>query len=150
MGARQIVTKPYHVPSTPPAADFTSVPRAGIAPLAVLFTDASTDALLWSWDFGDESSGSHAKNLAHIYTTGRSFNVTLVATNVFGTTTSRRDNYITVGAFVSGLPATYYGNQAWNGPSSTRTDTRIRFAAPTGVAAEYPTDEAGWPNSTVG
>jgi len=145
-GARQIVTKLYHIPSTPPSADFTAVPRAGIAPLAVQFTDA----LSWSWDFGDGSSGSHVKNPSHTYTTGGSFNVTLVATNSFGTVTSRKDNYITVGAFTSGLPASYYRNQAWTSPVSIRTDTRIRFADPAGVAAGYPTDEAGWPNSIIG
>lgn len=150
VGARQIVTKLYHIPSTPPLADFSAVPRAGSAPLAVQFTDTSADAQSWSWDFGDGTTGSHAKNPAHTYTTGGSFNVTLVATNSFGTGTAKKDNYITVGAFVPGLSASYYRNQTWTSPASTRTDTRIRFADPSGVGAGYASDEAGWPNSMVG
>jgi PKD repeat protein len=150
VGARQIVTKLYHIPSTPPLADFGAVPRAGSAPLAVQFTDTSADAQSWSWDFGDGTTGSHAKNPAHTYTTGGSFNVTLVATNSFGTGTAKKDDYITVGAFVPGLSASYYRNQTWTSPASTRTDTRIRFADPSGVSAGYASDEGGWPNSMVG
>ncbi|MDP3565118.1 MAG: PA14 domain-containing protein [Methanoregula sp.] len=150
VGARQIVTKLYHIVSTPPEADFTAVPRAGTAPLVVQFTDASVGAQSWSWDFGDGLPGSTARNPAHTYTSGGSFNVTLVTTNSFGSTISRKDNYITAGAFVPGLPAFYYRNQTWTSPASARTDTRIRFADPAGAGAGYPSDETGWPNSMVG
>jgi PKD repeat protein len=149
-GARQIVTKLYHIPSTPPLADFTAIPRAGAAPLQVQFTDTSTDAQSWSWDFGDGLPGSAAKNPVHTYTTGGRFNVSLVATNSFGTATARKDQYIITGVFLPGLSASYYRNQIWTNPASLRTDTRIRFADPAGVSAGYPSDETGWPNSIVG
>ena len=141
VGARQIVTKLYHIPSTPPAADFTAVPRAGIAPLVVQFTDASTDAQSWSWDFGDGMPGSPLKNPVHTYTTGGSFNVTLVTTNTFGTATAKKDNYITVGAFSPGFLASYYRGQTWTDLAGTRTDTSIHF-----------TDQGGsvWPIDMVG
>ncbi|MFA6225682.1 MAG: PA14 domain-containing protein [Methanoregula sp.] len=142
VGARQIVTKLYHIPSTPPVADFIAVPRAGIAPLVVQFTDASTDAQSWSWDFGDGMPDSTAKNPVHTYTTGGSFNVTLVTTNSFGTATAKKDKYITVGAFASGFLASYYRGQTWTDLAGTRTtDTSIHF-----------TDQSGsdWPNDMVG
>ncbi|MEI7856008.1 MAG: PA14 domain-containing protein [Methanomicrobiales archaeon] len=141
VGARQIVTKLYHIPSTPPLADFTAMPRAGTAPLVVQFTDASTDAQSWSWDFGDGYSGSGKNPAPHTYTTGGSFNVTLVTTNSFGTATSRKDNYITVGAFVPDFFASYYRGQTWTDLAGTRNDPSIHF-----------TDQGGsaWPNDMVG
>jgi PKD repeat protein len=43
---------------------------SGSAPLIIQFTDLSTGAMAWSWDFGDGSPVSHEKNPAHTYTTG--------------------------------------------------------------------------------
>ena len=40
-------------PPAPPVAAFTGTPLSGDAPLNVAFTDASTGATSWSWDFGD-------------------------------------------------------------------------------------------------
>jgi predicted outer membrane repeat protein len=37
-----------------PVADFTATPVSGERPLEVQFTDQSTDATSWAWDFGDE------------------------------------------------------------------------------------------------
>lgn len=141
VGVRQIVTKLYHIPSTPPVADFTAMPRAGTAPLVVQFTDASADAQSWSWDFGDGAPGSTAKNPAHTYTNGGSFNVTLITTNSFGSATSRKDIYITIGSFVPGFSASYYRGQSWTDLAGTRTDAQIQFSDQGG--STWPTDMVG-------
>jgi PKD repeat protein len=72
-----------------PTAAFTSDRSTGQAPLAVQFTDQSTNgANAWSWDFGEPSSGSAnvstARNPSHLYSTVGPHTVTLVASNVNG------------------------------------------------------------------
>jgi|WetSurMetagenome_2_1015567.scaffolds.fasta_scaffold19671_2 PKD repeat protein len=145
--ARQFSTQLYHIPSTPPGAGFTGVPSAGPVPLSVQFTDMSSDATSYSWDFGDGSGISHVKNPLHLYTIPGKYNVTLVATNSFGSSTARKDYYITAGSFSPGLGASYYRGQSWTDLAGTRTDTEIRFAD---TASGLGTDEPGWPQSIVG
>ncbi len=50
-------------------ASFTANPTSGISPLDVNFTDGSTGATNYSWDFGDSGS-SFAQNPNHTFTTG--------------------------------------------------------------------------------
>jgi PKD repeat protein len=138
---RQFSTQLYHVPSTPPTAGFTGVPSAGPVPLSVQFTDASGDATSYSWDFGDGSGLSHAKNPVHTYTTPGKFNVTLVAINSFGSNTARKDYYITAGSFSPGFSASYYRGQTWTELTGSRIDSQIQFS-----------DQGGsvWPIDMVG
>ncbi len=50
-----------------PVANFSGTPTSGNAPLAVSFTDSSTNSpTAWSWNFGD-SSTSTAQNPSHTY-----------------------------------------------------------------------------------
>jgi PKD repeat protein len=137
----QVVTQLYHIPSTRPMADFTGVPSAGSVPLTVQFTDTSIDASSWSWNFGDGTSGITAKNPPHTYSASGKYTVTLVATNKFGSSTARKEDYITVGSFKSGFNASYYRGQTWNEFAGTRVDLPIRF-----------TDQGGssWPKDPVG
>lgn len=65
-----------------PTANFT-FSGAGIAPCLVTFTNASTKATSYNWDFGDGSSSTEA-NPTHTYLTGGSFSVILKATNSAG------------------------------------------------------------------
>jgi len=148
--ARAFSTRLYHFPTTAPLADFTGRPTAGTAPLTVQFTDASVDAESWSWYFGDSSGGSHVKNPSHTYTNAGKYNVTLVATNSFGSTTARKDFYITVGSFSPGLNAHYYRGQSWTEVAGNRVDSRIRYADASATSATNPTDETNWPQSIVG
>jgi PKD repeat protein len=72
-----------------PTAAFMSDRSSGQAPLAVQFTDQSTNgATAWSWDFGEPSSGaaniSTLRNPSHLYSTEGPHTVTLVASNVNG------------------------------------------------------------------
>ncbi len=83
------------VTCTPPVADFNGSPTSGDAPLTVNFTDASTGATSWSWDFGDGGT-STAQNPSYTYNTAGTYTVTLIATNSCGTDTATKVDYITV------------------------------------------------------
>jgi gliding motility-associated-like protein len=52
------------------------------------FTDNSTAAVAWSWDYGDLSPLDPTQSPTHIYANPGNYNVTLVVTNVFGCTNS--------------------------------------------------------------
>ncbi len=80
----------------PPVANFSGTPTSGAPPLAVTFTDSSTNTpTVWSWNFGD-SSTSTAANPSHTYNANGSYTVALTATNAGGNNTCTKTNYITV------------------------------------------------------
>lgn len=81
--------------ASPPAADFTAGPIIGLAPLTVNFTNFSTGATNYSWDFGD-GNGSTAVNPINTYTTAGSYTVTLTAIGAGGTNSVVEVNYIVV------------------------------------------------------
>ncbi|MDQ1253573.1 MAG: hypothetical protein QG646_2745 [Euryarchaeota archaeon] len=78
-----------------PVAAFTASPISGKKPLTVKFTDKSTDAYYWYWDFGDKST-STLQNSAHKYTKAGTYTVTLKVKNAAGSNTAKKTNYITV------------------------------------------------------
>ena len=76
-----------------PVADFSGSPTSGEAPLDVNFTDASTNSpTAWDWTFGDGSTSS-AQNPSHQYAAG-TYTVSLEATNVYGSDTETKTDYI--------------------------------------------------------
>jgi len=82
-------------PCVPPTADFSGSPTSGTVPLAVNFTDLSTGASSWSWDFGDGGS-STAQNPSHTYNSEGTYTVVLTATNACGSDVATKVDYITV------------------------------------------------------
>jgi PKD repeat protein len=64
-------------------------------PLTVKFTDKSTDAYYWYWDFGDKST-STLQNPTHKYTKAGTYTVTLKVKDAAGSNTAKKTNYITV------------------------------------------------------
>lgn len=62
-----------------PTAKFKATPISGDAPLTVQFKDKSLNAKSAQWDFGDNSAKSTAKNPTHMYTTAKTYTVTLTA-----------------------------------------------------------------------
>lgn len=82
-----------------PVAQFTGTPTSSCdTPLTVQFTDGSSFATSWSWDFGDGTFSSQ-QNPSHTYTTPGLYTVTLLV----GTANGCRDtlelvNYIANGA----------------------------------------------------
>ncbi len=80
-----------------PVANFSGTPTSGAAPLAVTFTDSSTNSpTAWSWTFGD-SNTSTAQNPSHTYSSAGSYTVALTATNSYGNNTNTKTSYITAG-----------------------------------------------------
>jgi PKD repeat protein len=80
----------------PPAADFSATPTIGEAPLAVQFTDLSTNnPTSWSWDFGDGGTSAW-QNPSHTYSNVGTYTVALTATNTSGFDTVAKVDYITV------------------------------------------------------
>ncbi len=81
-----------------PVADFTTDTTSGQAPLAVQFTDTSTNApTSWAWDFdGNGSTDSTAQNPLFTYTGAGTYTVALTATNAAGSDPVTKTNLITV------------------------------------------------------
>ncbi len=96
----------------PPVANLTGAPLAGAAPLAVAFTDTSTNApTAWSWSFGDSTTDT-VQNPSHTYTAAGTYTVALTATNGAGNNTCTKTNYIT-----ATTPTTVDYHLAWATPS---------------------------------
>jgi len=82
----------------PVQADFSATPV--VMELAdsipVVFTDLSSGAVSWQWNFGDENS-SNLQNPTHVYSDTGSYTITLITTDANGCTdTTVRINYILV------------------------------------------------------
>jgi hypothetical protein len=81
-------------PSAPaPTANFTYAGE-GLAPSTVTFTNSSTNATSYSWDFGDNST-STLTNPTHTYRVGGVFTVKLTATGAGGTNSTSKTVNIT-------------------------------------------------------
>jgi len=77
-----------------PAAAFSANVTSGDAPLNVAFTDESTNATSWLWDFGDGENFTQP-NPIHVYDSVGTYSVALTATNANSTATEVKDDYIT-------------------------------------------------------
>lgn len=83
-------------PASMPVAMFSASPLMGQAPLAVQFTDQSTNSpTSWAWDFGDGGT-STLQNPSHVYASAGTYSVTLKATNSGGTGTLAKTGLIVV------------------------------------------------------
>src|SRR5205807_1978669 len=87
-----VVTNP---PPPPVIAGFVAGPTNGVAPLNVLFTNLSSGATNYTWDFGD-GNGSISVNPNNTYTNAGSYTVSLTAIGPGGTNILARTNYIQV------------------------------------------------------
>jgi PKD repeat protein len=84
------------MPKMNPVANFTSNKTTGLNPLAVEFTDTSSNSpTSWEWDFGDNSTVTE-QNPVHTYYQSGNYTVTLNATNADGMGTVTIPDYITV------------------------------------------------------
>ena len=82
--------------ATVPVADFSSNTSAGAAPLAVTFSDTSTNTpTAWNWSFGD-GTFSALRNPEKTYLSAGNFTVNLTAVNVDGSNTITKIGYISV------------------------------------------------------
>lgn len=84
-------------PPAPPVANFVGTPLSGPAPLEVSFTDTSTNSpTAWEYDFGDKSSKVTVQNPTHTYTVAGKYTVSLFVTNVDGSDTETKTDYVEV------------------------------------------------------
>ena len=70
-----------------PVADFTAEPTEGNAPLRVVFTDRSKNAVTWKWDFGDGSTSTERNPLIHTYDIFGTYFVSLTVSGIYGSDT---------------------------------------------------------------
>ena len=96
-GTNQLTMTNYIVvvPPPPPVAGFTAGPTNGVAPLTVVFTNLSTSATNYAWDFGDGNVSALA-NPTNTYTSAGTYSVTLTAVGPGGTNQLTMTNYIVV------------------------------------------------------
>lgn len=79
-----------------PVAAFIGTPTTINTGQSVQFTDQSTNSpTSWNWNFGDGGT-SIIQNPSHTYSTKGTYNVSLTATNGFGSNTLTKTSYITV------------------------------------------------------
>lgn len=69
-----------------PVADFSATTACHTYP--TFFTDNSTDAIIWTWDFGDASAINNETSPDYIYTNPGNYSVDLTVENIFGCTHS--------------------------------------------------------------
>jgi parallel beta-helix repeat protein len=83
-----------------PVANFTATPTAGLVPLAVSFTDASSGNITaWEWDFNNDTVvDSYSQNATHTYDTEGIYSAALTVIGPGGEDTKTRVDYITVTA----------------------------------------------------
>jgi PKD repeat protein len=95
LGGTNMLTRTNYILVTnpPPVASFAATPTNGLAPLSVQFTNSSTGASSYAWDFGDGKT-STAANPSNTYTNAGSFTVSLTAVGLGGTNILVRNNYI--------------------------------------------------------
>lgn len=93
-GCNDTATSIFNVYETP-VADFSLSANSGCPPLSIDFTDLSTDALQYSWTFGDNET-SVLSNPTHTYYETGNYSVTLVVTGEGGCSNSISLSPITV------------------------------------------------------
>ncbi len=79
----------------PPLASFTGHPTSGFAPLNVVFSNLSTHAVSYLWNFGDGNTSTNA-HPANLYSNAGSYTVTLAAIGPGGTNLLTQPGYIVV------------------------------------------------------
>jgi PKD repeat protein len=93
-----IIIYSNQAPPVAPSAAFISDTQSGTAPLTVRFTDQSngTTPLTYAWDFNNDGTiDSTIRNPSYTYTTAGTYSVNLTVTNVAGSDSELKTNYIT-------------------------------------------------------
>lgn len=81
-------------PGALPVASFAANTTSGDAPLAVAFTDTSTDVSSWSWTFGDGATSAE-QHPVHTYTAPGTYTVTLTVANADGSDSASKTITVT-------------------------------------------------------
>jgi PKD repeat protein len=86
---------------TEPTANFTYSPDA-VDPLKIAFTNTSTNAVSYRWDFGDSTSADLTANPTHTYAAAGTYTVVLTAQDIAGVSDTETKNITVIAA-----PVTY-------------------------------------------
>lgn len=99
-----------------PTADFVADVPFGPAPLNVNFTNNSTSASSYLWNFGDGSPTTGTENPNYVYSTPGNYDVTLIAFDATGTCkdTMLKEGYITSAIRITGQITTTTGDSVFN------------------------------------
>jgi PKD repeat protein len=126
----------YIVTTLAPVADFKADRQLGKAPFVVQFTDLSSNSpTAWKWDFGDGSTSS-LQNPSHIYQREGSYDVSLTATNQYGSDTSfKSGNAAPVTVTITAAPTTA---PVTNAPTAVATVTTFPKTTPAPLPAAVP------------
>lgn len=122
-----------------PVANFSSNVTSGFAPLSVQFTDLSTNATEWNWNFGD-GSYSTEQNPTHTYSKNGEYTVNLIVSNINGTssTTNMIECISAVSVSLSSDPQPPFR------PSETIFVTAEVYPALPGAYVELQSELDGW------
>ncbi|AKB29128.1 cell surface protein [Methanosarcina siciliae T4/M] len=95
-----------------PIANFTANTTSGPAPLTVQFTDISTNATSWAWDFeNDGTIDSTDQNPVHTYSTEGIYTVNFTVGNAGGNASEVKTGYISVSEPLPSAPvANFYAD----------------------------------------
>ena len=137
----------FTIPLLLPTASFTGTPLSGAAPLAVTFTNASSNATIYNWSFGDAIFSS-ATNPVHTYTNPGVYDVGLMASGSAGV------SYLTQSAYVSASSApTLDPTLAWwtmdSGTANNELDSLNGTALATAYNPAWATTVAGKVNNAL-
>ncbi|MDD4985844.1 MAG: DUF2341 domain-containing protein, partial [Dehalococcoidales bacterium] len=95
-----------------PVGAFIANTTSGNAPLTVQFIDTSTiNPIAWSWDFGDGATSTE-QNPVHTYAANGNYTVNFTISNIYGSNSCVKTEYITVG---SGIPVASFTADVSNG-----------------------------------
>jgi PKD repeat protein len=153
------VVADYTIPIVQPVGAFTAAPTNGVVPLAVTFTDITTNGIVtnWFWTFGDGTSTNTTNSLTvlHTYTNAGVYIITETVTGPGGTYTSFQSDLITVLTPFQAWQLQYFGctncPQAQPGTDADGTgqDNLFKFVAglnPTDATSVFVFSAASVPN----
>lgn len=151
-------------PAVAPTASFSANPTAGVRPLLVTFTDASTGTITNRfWNFGDGTTlDTQSTSIQHTYSSTGIYSVALTASGPAGTDTSTQANLITVtnppptiwtgaGAdnfwdtgtnWLGGVKPNFNGAAGFTGDAGSIPHPDVNGTAQNGIALDFQT--AGW------
>ena len=121
----------------PPTPGYVAKPNGSCKPpLTVQFTDNSTGATGWKWDFGDGSNPSTQRDPVHTYITAGNFTVTLTVTGPGGCSNMISRNAILIQPPVVTINTSNpLGGCVDGSPTNTAIDPTFNLNAPGGVAS---------------
>ena len=110
-------------PLKAPVADFSASKTLGNVPLAVKFTDKSTNnPATWKWNFGDGSNLTTEYNPTHTYSKAGIYTVKETVSNAAGKDTEIKTKYITVTSSLKAPVAAFSAS-----PVSGKAPLKVQF-----------------------